>query len=143
MECTSREPIEAWDSDPTTPATLSNRALPLGHAPALGGHRLSCYHRPVSVLDPLGARSLRDQATRLALRACLLAERAQHPFSRDQITLIGLAARDAFGWSVEADGSAERLAAVAASLGKLRDRLAELEELVDAHPLDAVPPEHA
>ena len=93
--------------------------------------------------EPPSTRSLLNQAAHLAKRADQLAERAEHPFTRDQITLVGLAARDASHWVVESAGAADHLAAVAASLLTLASRLTELEELLDAHGADAVPPGHA
>jgi hypothetical protein len=45
--------------------------------------------------------------------------------------------------AVECEGATDRVALVAASLQTLTDRLDELEELLDAHGVDAVPPGHA
>ena len=88
-------------------------------------------------------RSLLDQAESLARRAEKLGTRAQHPFTRDQIGLIGLAARDAVHWVVESGTVADRLAVIAETLRTVGRRLDELEDLLDTHGLDAVPPGHA
>lgn len=79
----------------------------------------------------------------MARRAETLAGRAQHPFTRDQISLIGLAARDAVHWIVESGTAQDRLAVIATTLRTEGERLGELEELLDTHGVDAVPPGHA
>lgn len=91
----------------------------------------------------LSPRSLLDRATALAQRADTLAGRAHHPFTRDQIGLIGLAARDAIHWIVESGTVADRLAVIAQTLHTEAQRLDELGELLDIHGVDAVPPGHA
>ena len=91
----------------------------------------------------LSPRILLDRATALAQRADTLAARAHHPFTRDQIGLIGLAARDAIHWIVESGTVENRLVVIAQTLRAEGQRLDELGELLDTHGVDAVPPGHA
>jgi hypothetical protein len=99
--------------------------------------------RSRGVADAPSSRTLLDRAEALARRADALSARAQHPFTRDQIVLIALAARDAIHWIVESGSAEDRLSVIAETLRSVGQRLDELGELLDTHGVDAVPPGHA
>jgi hypothetical protein len=70
-------------------------------------------------------------------RADRLAGAATHPFTRDQLALVALAARDAQAWIVEPTDAVcpDRVRSVEASLEAQSKRLDELEDLLRVHGL--------
>lgn len=74
------------------------------------------------------AETIRERADRLAAAAT-------HPFTKDQLTLVAVAARDARAWLVEplAVPSTDRVRSVEASLEMQGKRLDDLENLLRVH----------
>lgn len=75
------------------------------------------------------------RAVGLRRRADALACLPAHPFTKDQIALVALAARDAQAWlgGPDAIDDADRLPFVSESLDVQGKRLDELEDLVRTH----------
>ena len=73
---------------------------------------------------------LLDRALALQRRADALLPRAPHPFTKDQVSLVSLAARDAQTWLVDAAGDCARLRDIDASLEALARKLDDLEGLL-------------
>ena len=76
---------------------------------------------------------LMDRALMLQRRAEALLVRASHPFTKDQVSLVALAARDAQTWLVEAASNSVRLRDVQASLEMQARKLDDLEDLLREH----------
>ena len=78
------------------------------------------------------------RAVGLRRRADALASLAVHPFTKDQVAVVAVAARDAQAWLAEPDGPLEagRLRSVSESLDVQAKRLDELEDLIRMHPSD-------
>ena len=89
--------------------------------------------------DPPNVDGLLNLAAALAHRADRLAVRAQHPFTRDQIGQVGVAARHAFSTVRDSRGAERPRADVATTLSTLGGRLDELEDLLNTHGADAIP----
>ena len=72
------------------------------------------------------------QGVGLRKRAEGLAVRAEHPFTRDQIELISLAARDAMDWLRDPEASRRpgHLESIVESLRVLAERLDQIEDLL-------------
>jgi hypothetical protein len=75
------------------------------------------------------------RANTIWLRADRLAAAATHPFTKDQLALVALAARDARAWLAEPGVVVcpDRARSVEASLEAQGKRLDELEELLRVH----------
>ena len=76
---------------------------------------------------------LMDRALALQRRADALLVRAKHPFTKDQIALVALAAADAQTWLVDAASDLVRLRDIDASLEVQARKLDDLESLLREH----------
>lgn len=81
--------------------------------------------------------NLLARAETIRARADRLAATASHPFTKDQLTLVAIAARDAHAWLVEplVAASPDRARSVEASLEMQGKRLDDLENLLRVHGL--------